>query len=63
MQISKRLHEHMVKSIIHTKVKFFEENTKGRILNRFSNDVAELDIIVFTYLDLCDVPNFILFFF
>ena len=40
---------------MHTKVKFFEENTKGRIVNRFSNDVSDLDQIVFTFLDMTDV--------
>lgn len=43
MQINSRLHDHMVKSVMHTKLKFYEENTKGRIVNRFSNDVSNLD--------------------
>jgi hypothetical protein len=47
----------MVGSVLHTKLKFFEENTNGRILNRFSKDVGVLDKIVFTYLDLTDVSS------
>ena len=45
----------MVESVLNTKLKFFEENTRGRILNRFSEDVTVLDNIVYTYLDLTDV--------
>jgi hypothetical protein len=45
----------MVESVLKTKAKFFEENTKGRILNRFSKDVGTLDKIIYTYLDLIDV--------
>ena len=52
----------MVESVLKTKLKFFEENTNGRILNRFSKDVGVLDNIVYTYLDLTDVIFFILHF-
>ena len=45
----------MVESVLNTKLKIFEENTRGRILNRFSEDVTVLDNIVYTYLDLTDV--------
>lgn len=55
MQINRKLHAKMVESVLQTKLKFFEENTNGRILNRFSKDVGVLDKIVFTYLDLTDV--------
>ncbi len=59
MQINKKLHAKMVESVLQTKLKFFEENTNGRILNRFSKDVGVLDKIVFTYLDLTDVLYYI----
>jgi ABC-type multidrug transport system fused ATPase/permease subunit len=45
----------MVESVLNTKMKFFEENTSGRILNRFSKDIENLNKIVITYLDLADV--------
>lgn len=48
----------MVEGVLKTKMKFFEENTNGRILNRFSKDVGVLDSIVYTYLDLTDVKYF-----
>jgi ABC-type multidrug transport system fused ATPase/permease subunit len=47
----------MVNSVLKTKIKFFEENTQGRILNRFSKDVAAVDRIIFTFLDMTDVSN------
>jgi ABC-type multidrug transport system fused ATPase/permease subunit len=45
----------MVDSVLNTKIKFFEENTHGRILNRFSKDIETLDRILFTFLDMIDV--------
>jgi len=45
----------MVDRALNTKIKFFEENTQGRILNRFSKDISSLDYIVFTFLDMTDV--------
>lgn len=54
VQINQRIHNKMVESVLNTKLKFFEENTRGRILNRFSEDVTVLDNIVYTYLDLTD---------
>ncbi|CDW76184.1 multidrug resistance-associated protein 4 isoform x3 [Stylonychia lemnae] len=46
LQINQRLHDKMVEGALNTKIKFFEVNTNGRILNRFSKDVKVLDIIV-----------------
>jgi len=43
MQINQRVHDQMVENVLHTKLKFFEENTQGMILNRFSKDVQTLD--------------------
>ena len=55
MQISQRLHDNMVDNVLNTKVKFFEENTHGRILNRFSKDIGTLDNILFGFLEMTDV--------
>jgi ABC-type multidrug transport system fused ATPase/permease subunit len=43
LSISSRLHKKLVNSILHTDLAFFEENTCGRIVNRFSKDVKTLD--------------------
>lgn len=48
----------MVKSVICTKLKFFEVNTNGRVLNKFSKDINTLDEMVFCFLDLVDVSAF-----
>lgn len=55
MQISQDIHNHMVDSVLHTKIKFFEQNTHGRIVNRFNKDIASVDNIIFTFLDMSDV--------
>lgn len=48
----------MVSAVLNTRIKFFEVNTHGRILNRFTKDIATIDRIVFTYLDMIDVNYF-----
>jgi len=55
MEINQRIHDKMVKNVLNTKLKFFEQNTQGMILNRFSKDVQTLDKIVFTFLEVTDV--------
>lgn len=40
---SKRLHNDMIKSVIRAKLEFFDTNSLGRILNRFSADVGIAD--------------------
>ena len=54
MRINKRLHNDIVKSVLRTKLQFFEENTQGRILNRFSKDISTLDYLVFDFLEMVD---------
>lgn len=44
----------MVKSVLHANIRFFEENTQGRIINRFSKDIATLDQMVFQVLEVID---------
>ncbi|KAF5283711.1 hypothetical protein FQR65_LT13746 [Abscondita terminalis] len=43
MNASVRLHDKMFESIIHATMEFFNTNTSGRILNRFSKDVGCID--------------------
>jgi len=40
---TKRLHDDMTKSVIRAKLEFFDTNSMGRILNRFSADVGIAD--------------------
>ena len=54
MSINRNMHTRAVDSIIHTNMAFFDENTSGRIMNRFSKDVAVLDLFVFSFLEMVD---------
>jgi ABC-type multidrug transport system fused ATPase/permease subunit len=54
MSINKNLHDCITEKIINTDLKFFEENPHGRIVNRFSKDIATLDRIVFLFLEMMD---------
>ena len=54
MRINQRVHREIIKSVIETHIRFFEENTQGRILNRFSKDIQTLDNLVFTFLEMVD---------
>ncbi len=40
---AKRLHNKMLKSVIVAKMRFFDLNPPGRIINRFSKDTANID--------------------
>ncbi|XP_034236432.1 probable multidrug resistance-associated protein lethal(2)03659 [Thrips palmi] len=51
---SRRLHDDMFASITHAKMRFFYNNTSGRILNRFSKDMGAVDEI----LPLCMIDAF-----
>lgn len=57
MEINQKIHDKMIDNVVKTKLKFFEENTQGAILNRFSKDVQTLDKIVYTFLDVTDVSH------
>ena len=48
------MHDTIVKKVLATKIVFFEENTQGRIINRFSKDIQTLDRLVFTFLEMID---------
>lgn len=54
MSINKNLHKKVVESLIKTKMVFFDENTSGTIVNRLSQDIAKVDQIVFTFLEMID---------
>ena len=54
MSISRRLHSSLVRRVLQTGIVFFEENTQGRILTRFSVDTATMDQIVFGFLEMAD---------
>lgn len=43
LKASKKLHTDMVQSVTRSPMQFFETTPLGRILNRFSGDIAELD--------------------
>ena len=57
MGINRRLHDHFSRSMINTGIQFYEMNTQGRILNRFSKDVSVMDNLVFTVLEMTDVSK------
>lgn len=57
MEINQKVHDRMVNNVLKTKLKFFEQNTQGMILNRFSKDVQTLDQIVYTFIDVVDVSS------
>ena len=45
------LHQDMLRTIMHTKVTFFDSTPRGRVLNRFSSDCAEIDDEAYLVLD------------
>ncbi|RNA33218.1 multidrug resistance-associated 1 isoform X1 [Brachionus plicatilis] len=46
MNSSRNFHQNMLQSIIHSTMQFFESTPIGRILNRFSKDVINLEYII-----------------
>ena len=54
MSINRNMHEKVIKSLINTKMQFFDENTSGRIINRLSRDMKTVDNIVFNFLEMID---------
>ncbi|XP_055319307.1 ATP-binding cassette subfamily C member 4-like [Sitodiplosis mosellana] len=46
VRISQNIHNAMFKGIISTKMRFFDTNPSGRILNRFSKDIGAVDEIL-----------------
>ena len=62
MSINRKLHDRITKRVLQTGIVFFEENTHGRILNRFSKDVQTMDNLVFTVLEMADVSKLSFYF-
>lgn len=54
LTISSRIHQKLVESLLNAEITFFEENTTGRIVNRFSKDVKTLDYFLFVFLEMTD---------
>lgn len=48
--VSKKFHEKMLKRVIESKMRFFDINSIGRIMNRFSKDINNLDDVLPTTL-------------
>ncbi|XP_067634870.1 probable multidrug resistance-associated protein lethal(2)03659 [Eurosta solidaginis] len=44
LAISLHLHDYLFNGIIRARMRFFNTNTSGRILNRFSSDISNIDI-------------------
>ncbi|XP_062383443.1 multidrug resistance-associated protein 4 isoform X2 [Sardina pilchardus] len=53
---TQKLHERMFNCILRTPVRFFDVNPIGRILNRFSKDIGQLDsLLPWTFVDFIQV--------
>lgn len=46
MRCSKNLHQSLFKGIINAKMRFFDTNPSGRILNRFAKDIGSIDDVI-----------------
>lgn len=46
MKSSMNLHNEMFQGVLHTVMYFFQTNSVGRILNRFSNDLSQVDEVL-----------------
>ncbi|KAJ3656111.1 hypothetical protein Zmor_015210 [Zophobas morio] len=46
MKASRNLHNRMFTRIVYTSMRFFDVNTSGRILNRFSKDMGSIDEVL-----------------
>ena len=40
---TKKLHERMLNSVVNTKIRFFDQNPVGRVMNRFTMDLGNVD--------------------
>ncbi len=57
---TKALHERMLSSVTQTRIRFFDLNPIGRILNRFSKDVGNIDdVLPLTLYDLFQVSGWL----
>eukprot|EP00794_Sanderia_malayensis_P020176 gene20176-22151_t len=54
LEASKRLHGSMFSAVLRAPIYFFDTNSIGRILNRFSKDMSLVDdMLAFTFFDFC----------
>ena len=54
MSINRNIHDRAINGLVKTGISFFDENTSGRIINRFSKDITVTDKIVFHFLEMID---------
>lgn len=50
LKASRRIHDKLFNGIIHAKMYFFNTNPSGRIINRFSKDITDIDFVLPTVL-------------
>ena len=43
LKASRRIHDRLLQSVIHARMYFFNTNSSGRIINRFSKDLYDVD--------------------
>lgn len=43
LKASRRIHEQLLQSVMHASMYFFNTNSSGRIINRFSRDLYDID--------------------
>lgn len=48
LRASRRIHEKLLESILRAKMYFFSTNSSGRIINRFSKDLYDVDFYLAT---------------
>ncbi|XP_070543487.1 ATP-binding cassette sub-family C member 8-like [Ptychodera flava] len=51
IKAARRLHDKMLNNVIHAPLRFFDITPIGRILNRFSNDLAITDVVLWNTLN------------
>lgn len=60
MKASTKLHNKMFDKIVYSPMKFFNDNPSGRILNRFSRDIGNVDeTLPVTMIDTIHVSKFV----
>lgn len=46
LKASRRIHDKLFNGIIRAKMFFFQTNASGRIINRFSKDITDIDFVL-----------------
>ena len=56
---AQKFHKNMISSVIQAKIRFFDLNPIGRIMNRFSKDIGNLDdVLPVTMFDFLQVNSY-----